>query len=113
MRKCIEFSKAHVLGNAVTASDLDDSGRGPVPARLLAALAGAARRALRIAREHPQRRGRITWYARTRFFRVLVDVRGHRIEAGFHAPSTEKPVLFALRLREEGWDPYRVLLMHC
>jgi hypothetical protein len=51
----------------------------------------------------------MTWYARTRFFRVLVDVRGHRIEAGFHAPS----VLFALRLREEGWDPYRVLLMHC
>jgi hypothetical protein len=45
---------------------------------------------------------------RQRGFRVLVDVRGHRIEAGFHAPSTEKPVLIALRLREEGWDPYRV-----
>jgi hypothetical protein len=45
---------------------------------------------------------------RERGFRVLVDVRGHRIEAGFRVPSTEKPVLIALRLREEGWDPYRV-----
>jgi hypothetical protein len=45
---------------------------------------------------------------RERGFRVLVDVRGHRIEADFHAPSTEKPVLIALSLREQGWDPYRV-----
>jgi hypothetical protein len=41
-------------------------------------------------------------------FRVLVDVGGLRMEAGFRAPSTEKPVLIAVRLRDDGWDPYNV-----
>jgi hypothetical protein len=89
-------------------SDLDDS--GSAAATLLRLLSSAGGR----------RAERCEWLGnalsaggeclgmRERGFRVLVDVRGDRIEAGFHAPSTEKPVLIALRLREEGWDPYRV-----
>jgi hypothetical protein len=45
---------------------------------------------------------------RTRGFPVMVDVSGTRIEAEFRAPSTEKPVLIALQLRDRGWDPYKV-----
>jgi hypothetical protein len=41
-------------------------------------------------------------------FAVFLDIQGKRIPAGFRAPSTEKPVMIALRLRELGWDPYRV-----
>jgi hypothetical protein len=43
-----------------------------------------------------------------RGFPVMIEVSGTRIEAGFRAPSTEKPVLIALQLRERGWNPYRV-----
>jgi hypothetical protein len=45
---------------------------------------------------------------RTRGFPVMIEVEGARIDAGFRAPSTEKPVLIALLLRDRGWDPYRV-----
>jgi hypothetical protein len=45
---------------------------------------------------------------RVRGFPVLIDVHGHRTDAGFRAPSTEKPMLIALRLRDLGWDPYKV-----
>jgi|RhiMetdeSRZDD1v2_1073273.scaffolds.fasta_scaffold2775000_1 hypothetical protein len=45
---------------------------------------------------------------RTRGFPVMIDVSGTRIDSGFRAPSTEKPVLIALQLRERGWDPYKV-----
>jgi hypothetical protein len=41
-------------------------------------------------------------------FPVMIDVSGTRIDAGFRSPSTEKPVLIALQLRERGWDPYKV-----
>jgi hypothetical protein len=45
---------------------------------------------------------------RTRGFPVMVDVSGTRIDAEFRAPSTEKPVLIALQLRDRGWEPYKV-----
>jgi hypothetical protein len=45
---------------------------------------------------------------RTRGFPVMIDVSGTRIDAGFRSPSTEKPALIALQLRERGWDPYKV-----
>jgi hypothetical protein len=50
---------------------------------------------------------------RTRGFPVLVEVAGDRTNAGFCAPLTEKPVFIALRLRELGWDPYRVSFDPC
>jgi hypothetical protein len=40
-----------------------------------------------------------------RGFPVVVVVAGNRIDTGFRAPSTEKPVLIALELRDRGWDP--------
>jgi hypothetical protein len=43
-----------------------------------------------------------------RGFPVVVVVAGNRIDTGFRAPSTEKPVLIALELRDRGWDPYSV-----
>jgi hypothetical protein len=45
---------------------------------------------------------------RTRGFPIMIDVSGTRIEAGFRAPSTEKPALIALQLRDRGWNPYKV-----
>jgi hypothetical protein len=45
---------------------------------------------------------------RHRGFPIIIEANGSRIEAGFKAPSTEKPLLIALELRERGWDPYRV-----
>jgi hypothetical protein len=45
---------------------------------------------------------------RTSGFPVMIDLNGNRFDAGFRAPSTEKPVLIALQLRDRGWDPYRV-----
>jgi hypothetical protein len=45
---------------------------------------------------------------RERGFPVMIDVSGTRIEAGFRAPPREKPVMIALRLRDRGWDPYKV-----
>jgi hypothetical protein len=45
---------------------------------------------------------------RTRGFPVLVDVSGRRVATGLRAAATEKPVMVALRLRERGWDPYKV-----
>jgi hypothetical protein len=41
---------------------------------------------------------------------VFIEIQGDRIEAGFRAPSTEKPVLIALRLRELGWDSYTIFV---
>jgi hypothetical protein len=38
----------------------------------------------------------------------MIDLGGSRVNAGFHAPSTEKPVLVALKLRDFGWNPYKV-----
>jgi hypothetical protein len=43
-----------------------------------------------------------------RGFPIFIESNGSRIDAGIKAPSTEKPVLIALKLRERGWDPYRV-----
>jgi hypothetical protein len=45
---------------------------------------------------------------RTQGFPVVVDLRGVRINAGFRAPSTEKPVLVAVQLRDQGWKPYKI-----
>ncbi len=45
---------------------------------------------------------------RMRGFPVLVDVNGRRVATGLRAVATEKPVVVALRLRERGWDPYKV-----
>lgn len=45
---------------------------------------------------------------RTRVFPVLVDVGGRRVATGLKAAAAEKPVVVALRLRDRGWDPYRV-----
>jgi hypothetical protein len=45
---------------------------------------------------------------RTRGFPVMIDVSGTRIDAGFRAPSTERPVLIALQLRDRGWNPCKV-----
>ena len=45
---------------------------------------------------------------RTRGFPVMIDVSGNRIDAGFRAPSTERPVLIALQLRDRGWNPRKV-----
>ncbi len=45
---------------------------------------------------------------RTRGCPVVIDVGGQRIDSGLRAPSTEQPVVVALRLRDRGWDPYKV-----
>jgi hypothetical protein len=45
---------------------------------------------------------------RTRGFPVLVEVNGRRVATGLRAVATEKPVMVALRLRDRGWDPYKV-----
>jgi hypothetical protein len=39
---------------------------------------------------------------------VLIDVNGRRVPTGLRAPATEQPVVVALRLRDRGWDPYKV-----
>jgi hypothetical protein len=44
----------------------------------------------------------------TRGFPFMIDVSGTRIDAGFRAPSTERPVLIALQLRDRGWNPCKV-----
>jgi hypothetical protein len=38
----------------------------------------------------------------------MIDVSGSRIDAGFRAPSTERPVLIALQLRDLGWNPCKL-----
>jgi hypothetical protein len=48
------------------------------------------------------------YHMRYRGFPIIIEANGSRIDAGFKAPSTEKPVLIALELRERGWDPYRI-----
>jgi hypothetical protein len=45
---------------------------------------------------------------RTRVFPILVDLNGRRIATGLKASAAEQPVAVALRLRDRGWDPYRV-----
>jgi hypothetical protein len=44
----------------------------------------------------------------TQGFPVMIDVSGTRIDAGFRARSTERPVLIALQLRDRGWNPCNV-----
>jgi hypothetical protein len=43
-----------------------------------------------------------------RGFPIFIESNGSRVDAGIKAASTEKPVLIALKLRERGWDPYKV-----
>ena len=42
-------------------------------------------------------------------FAVVVDERGNRAKVGFSAPASEKPAAIASKLRDLGWDPYRVV----
>ena len=44
----------------------------------------------------------------TRGFPVMIDASGTRIDAGFRAASTERPLLIALQLRDRGWNPRKV-----
>ena len=39
---------------------------------------------------------------------VLVDTGQRRVRAGFSASANETPVALALKLREKGWDAYRL-----
>jgi hypothetical protein len=45
---------------------------------------------------------------RARVFPVFVEENGQRIPTGLRALRTEEPAIVALRLRERGWDPYKV-----
>jgi hypothetical protein len=45
---------------------------------------------------------------RARVFPVFVEENGQRISSGLRALRTEEPAVLALRLRERGWDPYKV-----
>jgi hypothetical protein len=47
---------------------------------------------------------------RQRRFPVLVETAKGRTRAGFSAPPGEEPVQIALRLREKGWNAYRIRL---
>jgi hypothetical protein len=47
---------------------------------------------------------------RQRRFPVLVETAKGRTRAGFSAPAGEEPVQIALRLREKGWNAYRIRL---
>jgi hypothetical protein len=40
----------------------------------------------------------------------LVETAKGRTRAGFSAPAGEEPVQIALRLREKGWNAYRIRL---
>ena len=44
----------------------------------------------------------------TRTFPIIVQVDDARIDTRLRALSNEKPVVVALRLRDRGWDPYKV-----
>ena len=43
-------------------------------------------------------------------FPVLVEASAHRTPTGVHAASDDEPAVVALKLREKGWQPYRVRL---
>ena len=45
---------------------------------------------------------------RKQTFPIFIEADGHRVGTGLRAPATEQPVMVALRLRDRGWDPYKV-----
>jgi hypothetical protein len=47
---------------------------------------------------------------RKRRFPILVETSSHRSPTGVFAASDDEPAVVALKLREKGWQPYRVRL---
>jgi hypothetical protein len=45
---------------------------------------------------------------RKRRFPILVETSSHRTPAGVFAAPDDEPAVVALKLREKGWQPYRV-----
>jgi hypothetical protein len=43
-----------------------------------------------------------------RRYPVLIESAGARKRAGFNAPAGEQPFRITMKLRERGWNPYRV-----
>jgi hypothetical protein len=47
---------------------------------------------------------------RKRRFPILVETSSQRAPAGVFAAPDDEPAIVALKLREKGWQPYRVHL---
>jgi hypothetical protein len=47
---------------------------------------------------------------RKRRFPILVETSSHRTPTGVFAAPDDPPAVVALKLREKGWQPYRVRL---
>jgi len=47
---------------------------------------------------------------RKRRFPILVETSSQRAPTGVFAASNDEPAVVALKLREKGWQPYRVRL---
>jgi hypothetical protein len=47
---------------------------------------------------------------RKRRFPILVEASSHRTPTGVFAAVDDEPAVVALKLREKGWQPYRVRL---